>query len=55
MMISRARWQKIQALFDETVDVGPDERAHRLAREEDPLVREEWTRGVPETAAALAQ
>jgi epoxyqueuosine reductase len=31
------------------------ERARRLAREEDPLVREEWQRGVPEMAAALAQ
>jgi epoxyqueuosine reductase len=31
------------------------ERARRLAREEDPLVREEWIRGVSEMAAALAQ
>jgi epoxyqueuosine reductase len=31
------------------------QRARRLAREEDPLVREEWMRGVPEMAAALAQ
>jgi epoxyqueuosine reductase len=31
------------------------ERGRRLEREEDPLVREEWTRGVPEMAAALAQ
>jgi serine/threonine protein kinase/tetratricopeptide (TPR) repeat protein len=30
-MISRARWQKIQALFEEVVDTAPAERAHRLA------------------------
>jgi epoxyqueuosine reductase len=34
---------------------GEVERARRLPREEDPLVREEWMRGVPEMAAALAQ
>jgi serine/threonine protein kinase/tetratricopeptide (TPR) repeat protein len=30
-MIPRARWQKIQSLFDEIVDSGTDERAARLA------------------------
>jgi serine/threonine protein kinase/tetratricopeptide (TPR) repeat protein len=30
-MISRARWQKIQALFDEVVDTAPAERSARLA------------------------
>jgi serine/threonine protein kinase/Tfp pilus assembly protein PilF len=30
-MISRSRWQKIQALFEEIVDSGPTERAARLA------------------------
>jgi serine/threonine protein kinase/tetratricopeptide (TPR) repeat protein len=30
-MISRARWQKIQSLFEEIVDSGPAERAARLA------------------------
>jgi epoxyqueuosine reductase len=34
---------------------GEVERARRLPREEDPLVREEWMRGVPEMAAARAQ
>jgi epoxyqueuosine reductase len=31
------------------------ERAHRLVREEDPLVREEWQRDVPEMTAVLMQ
>jgi serine/threonine protein kinase/tetratricopeptide (TPR) repeat protein len=30
-MISRARWQRIQSLFEEVVDVPPPERASRLA------------------------
>src|SRR5882757_8127847 len=30
-MISRARWQKIQSLFEEVIDSGPAERARRLA------------------------
>jgi serine/threonine protein kinase/tetratricopeptide (TPR) repeat protein len=30
-MIPRARWQKIQSLFEEVVDSGPDERNARLA------------------------
>jgi len=30
-MISRARWQKIQAVFDELVDAAPADRATRLA------------------------
>jgi eukaryotic-like serine/threonine-protein kinase len=30
-MISRARWQRIQAVFEEVVDSGPTERAARLA------------------------
>src|SRR5260370_9619136 len=30
-MIPRARWQKIQSLFDEVVDAGPEERVARLA------------------------
>ncbi len=30
-MISRARWQKIQSLFEEVVDAAPAERAARLA------------------------
>jgi serine/threonine protein kinase/tetratricopeptide (TPR) repeat protein len=30
-MISRARWQKIQALFEEVVDTAPAERSARLA------------------------
>jgi serine/threonine protein kinase/Flp pilus assembly protein TadD len=40
-VISRARWQKIQSLFDEVVDSGPDERAARLAEScrEDPELR----------------
>ena len=30
-MIPRARWQKIQSLFEEVVDSGPEERVARLA------------------------
>jgi eukaryotic-like serine/threonine-protein kinase len=30
-MISRARWQQIQSLFEEVIDVAPPERAMRLA------------------------
>jgi len=30
-MISRARWQRIQSLFEEVVDVPPPDRANRLA------------------------
>jgi eukaryotic-like serine/threonine-protein kinase len=39
-MISRARWQKIQSLFEEVIDSGPAERARRLAdscRDDDDL------------------
>src|SRR6202162_103181 len=31
-MIPRARWQKIQSLFEEVVDSGPEERIARLSR-----------------------
>ena len=30
-MISRARWQRIQSIFEALVDVPPPERASRLA------------------------
>jgi serine/threonine protein kinase/tetratricopeptide (TPR) repeat protein len=30
-MIPRTRWQRIQSLFDEVVDIPPEERANRLA------------------------
>ena len=30
-MISRARWQRIQSVFEEVIDIPPQERAGRLA------------------------
>ena len=30
-MISRARWQQIQSVFEDVIDASPTERANRLA------------------------